>query len=303
MSVILGLDIGGTSLKLGAWRDAERLDWRPGLAVPQSADEGKVADALAGYVRQFAAELIEAPAALGVGSCGLIAGGVIFQSPNTPWDRLALTELLEHRLDWPVHLLNDADAFLLAALETLVEQRCIALGVTLGTGIGTGLWIRDQLFSGGAGVSPEGGHITLGIDRARANTGIPGSWEFMAGRGALLHYYEEAGGGRADDPADVAAAAERGEAAAVGAWLRYGRYVGAGLGSLCNVLTPDYVLIGGGLARAHELFAPSMRSALERHLLRAMPRPDIRFFTETEDTVARGAARHARMRLQRGSRH
>jgi glucokinase len=297
MSIIVGMDIGGTSIKAGAWDGDKRLVWHDALAIPQTANEGTVADRLAGYVQDVVAELPSPPAALGIGSCGLIAGGVIFQSPNTPWERLPLVELMTHRFKYPAYLLNDADAFLLAAMSTLAEQRCLALGITLGTGIGTALWMNDRLFTGGAGVSPEGGHITLGIDRSRSNTGIPGSWESLAGRDALLRHYNEAGGGDSDNPRAVAEAARRGEPAAVTAWNRYGRYVGAGLGSLCNVLSVDYVLIGGGMVEAHDVFELSMNAAIERHLLKAMPRPEVHFIEGAPDTVAHGAARHAAMKL------
>ena len=300
MSIFIGMDVGGTSIKLGAWRDAERLGWQPGLAVPPTAQEQAVADALAAYVREFAATLPGKPVRLGVGSCGLIAGGGVFQSPNTPWDRLALVELLARRLDYPVTLINDADAFLLAALETLEDQYCVALGITLGTGVGTAIWNRDRLFVGGSGTSPEGGHITLGIDRSRANTGIPGSWEMLAGRDALLHYHEESGGTGRTDPKAIAAAARNGDPAAIGAWIRYGRYVGAGLGSISNLVSPDYILVGGGLAEAHDLFEPAMLAAIHRHLLREMPRPDVRFMEGGADVVARGAVRHAQMVARRG---
>lgn len=300
MSIFVGMDVGGTSIKMGAWRADERLAWQPGLAVPQSDSEHVVADQLAGYVKDFITELPGPPAALGIGSCGLLAGGVIFQSPNTPWDSLALVELLNNRLAFPSYLINDADAFLLAALTTLVEQHCVALGVTLGTGVGTAIWVRDRLFIGGSGMSPEGGHITLGIDRAQANTGIPGSWELLAGRDALLRYYIQSGGSGLTDPVQIAEAARRGDATAIGAWLRYGRYVGAGLGSLCNVLSPDYILVGGGMSQAHELFQPALQAAIDRHMLKEMPRPDVHFMDRGTDTVAHGAARHAMLVAQHG---
>ena len=299
MSIVIGMDIGGTSVKLGAWDGEQRVAWQSGLEVPDTADEHAIADCLAGYISDFTTPL-DTPAAVGVGSCGLISGGVIFQSPNTPWNSLALVALLGHRLNFPAYLINDADAFLVAALTTLAETRCVAIGVTLGTGVGTAIWIQDRLFHGGAGISPEGGHITLGIDRAPANTGVPGSWESLAGRHALLRYYEQAGGAGKPDPVAIAAAARNHDPASIAAWLRYGRYVGAGLGSLCNVLSPDYVLVGGGMAEAHDLFEPAMQAAIDRHMLREMPRPDVHFMDDGADVVAHGAARHARMMVSSG---
>ena len=108
------------------------------------------------------------------------------------------------------------------------------------------------------------------------------------------------GGHGLNDPRRIADAARSGDSAAIGAWLRYGRYVGAGLGSLCNVLSPDYILVGGGLAEAHELFQPAMQAAIDRHMLKEMPRPDVHFMDDGADTVARGAARHALLVTQHG---
>lgn len=296
MSIVIGMDIGGTSVKLGAWRGAERLAWREGLAVPDTTDEGGIADVLYGYVRGLAANLDAQPVALGIGSCGLIAEGVILQSPNTAWDHLALTALMTERLELPTFLLNDADAFLLAALDTLVDRDCVALGITLGTGIGTAVWLKDRLLQGGAGISPEGGHITISYDDPPANTGIPGSWESLASRTALLRDYRNAGQ-EAGDPRDIAAAAAAGDVQAIQAWQRYGRNVGAGLGSLCNVFSPQYVLIGGGMAGAHALYELELLRAVQLHMLAAFPAPRMQFIAAAADLVARGSARFAALQI------
>jgi len=296
MQTFIGMDIGGTSVKLGVWRGRDRLAWRTDLPVPAVADEAAVADGLAGYVRDLAESLEAAPVALGVGSCGLIAGGVILQSPNTVWHKLALVELLHYRLPFAAYLLNDADAFLLAAMDGLESRDCVALGITLGTGVGTAVWLRDRLLAGGAGISPEAGHITVNFDRPVANTGIPGSWESLACRDALLALYARAGGS-ANAPPQVAQAARDGDPAALEAWREYGRMVGVGLGRLCNIFSPQHVFVGGGLAGSSELFADALASALERHMLAAMPRPQLHYMGDEADLVARGGARYAAMRV------
>jgi glucokinase len=291
----LGLDIGGTSLKLGAWDGQQRLAWQDGIPVPSGSVEA-IADAVARVCREQAATLDSAPHALGIGSCGMISHGVILHSPNTPWDHLPLAELLYSRLDYPVHLINDADAFLIDALDVLDERPACVIGITLGTGVGTAFWLHGKLLAGGSGISPEGGHITLKSDGALANTGIPGSWESLACRDSVLRYYEEAGGTGAADPKAIAGRAADGEAAALAAWHRYGAAVGAGLGSLCNLFTPQYVLIGGGLAGAHALYADALQATLRRHMLRVFELPRLEYLAERADCVARGAARYAMSR-------
>jgi glucokinase len=291
MGVFIGLDIGGSSLKLGAWRDTQRLAWLDGLPVPASSDAEAVLAEVAQTVRSFASKLPQPPLALGVGSCGIIREGVVYESPNTAWDLLPVEYALEQELGFPVLLLNDADAFLISLLAERTELAS-AIGLTLGTGLGTAVWLGWRLLAGGAGISPEGGHITLELDGAEANTGIPGTWESLACKAAVLRYYAAAGGS-AEDPLQIAAAAERGDTAAMAAWARYGYCLGAGLGSLCNLFSPQAVLIGGGLAGAHRHFEAELRRAVDKHMLRAIPRPAIEFATERADAVAHGAARYA----------
>jgi predicted NBD/HSP70 family sugar kinase len=293
MGLYLGMDIGGTSLKLGAWDAGRRIAWRDALPLPDTGDEQAVKRHLQAMLTEFCGEHSLAPDGLGIGSCGVISGGRIFQSPNTPWDRLPLVPLLAPELNYPVALLNDADAFLVHALEDLPDTRAVVLGITLGTGVGTGLWIRDSLYRGGAGISPEGGHISIEFNAGRGTSRIPGTWESFASRDALLRYFREAGGIGAEDPQQVARLAEGGDHAAISAWNRFGGMVGVGLASLCNFLSPDYALIGGGLAGASALFEQSLNAAVELHMLRAMPRPDIRFVNDRPDSVAHGAMLYA----------
>lgn len=300
MVIVIGLDIGGTSYKLGAWDGLARLDWRQGIPPALSADETAVADYLAQQTAAFAAALPARPQALGIGSCGLITDGVIWQSPNTPWDHLPLRDALAARLSLPVTLINDADAFLVDALGVLPETPPVAIGITLGTGLGTAVWLYGRLLAGGSGISPEGGHVTLDLNGALANTGIPGTWESLCCRAALLAYYSEASGQLLSDPREVAQAAQAGDSAARTAWERYGQALGAGLGSLCNIFSPQAVLIGGGLAGAHAWFAQAAWDALDRHLLRVMPRPELHYLDDRPDCVAHGAARYALHELEAG---
>src|SRR5690606_24279514 len=119
MTLVLGMDIGGTSIKLGAWRGAERVYWREGIALPQSSLADEACMGIRGILGHALAELPEAPAALGVGSCGLIAAGEVLYSPNTPWQSLPLQSSLGSACDYPVNVINDADAFLMHALQLL----------------------------------------------------------------------------------------------------------------------------------------------------------------------------------------
>ncbi|MCH7471521.1 nicotinamide-nucleotide amidohydrolase family protein [bacterium] len=301
MSLVLGLDMGGASLKLGAWRGDERLVWREGIPLPQSSDSAQVTKYLVEAIDSLVESLEQQPEALGVGSCGVIRGGVILQSPNTPWEKLAVEELLGQALGYGVHLLNDADAFLLSVLpESGAERECV-LGITLGSGLGTAVWHKGKLLSVGAGISPEGGHITIDAGGITGTAGIPGTLESMANIKAVLRYFAEAGGHGAASGIEVYEAAKAGDAAAQEAWERFGGHLGTGLGSLCNLFAPAVVLIGGGLAGAHSYFGDAAALALTRHRLASMPQPEVRYITGSPDAVARGAARYAANMLGHGA--
>lgn len=304
-SIVLGLDIGGSSLKIGAWRCdgsvvGERMAWSDGIPVPKSNAVNEVTDAIAKEVNAFAAGLQSAPIALGIGSAGLITEGVILQSPNTPWDHLPLALPLSGTLGYHVALINDADAFLLGLLSKEAELPHGALGITLGTGIGTAVWLHGRLLAGGSGISPEGGHITLDIYGEEANTGIPGTWEQLAGKDALLRYCAERGGPRFAEAIEVAqlAEAEDGDGPGHSAWRRYGHCVGAGLGTLCNLFSPNVILIGGGLSGARKWYEGALHDALRRHRLQAISAPEVRFVEDAADTVALGGAYQALLELK-----
>lgn len=300
MPAVIGLDIGGTSLKLGAWDfpSATRVAWREGVSLPQSGDPREVLSQLAATVREFNEGLAEKPRALGIGSCGLIRSGVILESPNTPWESLPLSLPLSQATGMHVTVINDADAFLLGVLDPAGAAGRLILGITLGTGIGTAVWLGDRLLAGGSGISPEAGHITVDYNGEPGVTGIPGDWEHLAGKAGLMRAYERYGGLGTAEPHDIAAAAGMGDGAAITAWRIYGRAVGVGLASLCNIFSPSEIIISGGLAGASELFAPSMQAAMLRHMLAAMPRPQITFSAESPDLIALGAARHAAGKLE-----
>jgi glucokinase len=302
--IILGLDIGGSSLKLGAWgveggRISERLAWQDGIPVPASNEVNAITKAIAEAVQTFASTLPSSPVALGIGSAGLIADGVILQSPNTPWDHLPLSLPLSGSLGYHVALINDADAFLLGILSKEAELPHGALGITLGTGIGTAVWLHGRLLAGGSGISPEGGHVTLDIYGDEANTGIPGTWEQLAGKDALLRYCAERGGPQFKEAIEVAqlAESEDGDGPGHSAWRRYGYCIGAGLGSLCNLFSPNVVLIGGGLSGARKWYEAALHDALKRHRLHAIPAPEVRCVEDAADTVSLGGAYQALLEL------
>lgn len=263
----LGLDLGGTLLK---WAVAESTDgeWDR-LATDLVAT--RVDAGADGIVNQLAETASAAAADWGpIASVGLgipgrydAAGGRVILTPNIPvrWAGARVVERLEAVLHVPVHLLNDARAFTLAELRLGAGRGAQTLvGVTLGTGVGGGIVIWGRLYLGHDGAAGEIGHQTIDPDGPLCNCGNNGCVEAFARADAIAAIC-----GASSVEHAVRAAAD-GDARALDGLAQVGRYLGIGIANIVTVLTPDRVVVGGGVAAAGEILFASIRAELDRRV-------------------------------------
>jgi glucokinase len=263
----LGLDLGGTQLK---WAVVELADgsWTR-LAtdlVPTRVDAG--AD---GIVEQLAETAADAAAtwgpiaSVGVGIPGRYdaAGGRVVMTPNIPvrWEGTPVVERLEPAVGVPVHLVNDARAFTLAELRLGAGRGARTLiGMTLGTGVGGGIAIWGRLYLGRDGAGGEIGHQTIDPDGPLCNCGNRGCVEAFARADVI------AATCGASSVAEAVRAAAAGDARAIDGLAQVGRYLGIGIANMVTVLTPDRVVIGGGVSAAGEIIFAPIRAELDRRV-------------------------------------
>ncbi len=163
----------------------------------------------------------------------------------------------------PVRLVNDARAFTLAEARVGAGKGCSSLiGVTLGTGVGGGIVIDGRLVLGLDGTAGEIGHLVIDIrpEAPKCGCGNTGCLEAYVGAPRLA---EAAGTATA---ADAFAGDERGDPrarAAVEAWIDY---LAIGLANLVTVLTPDRIVLGGGVAAASTRIIEPLRERLAAHV-------------------------------------
>jgi glucokinase len=125
--------------------------------------------------------------------------------------------------------------------------------LTLGTGVGGAAMVDGRLLKGRLGRAGHIGHSSLDIDGPRDICRMPGSVEVMVGNCTV----EERSGGRFKTTHDLVAAHLSGDGQASQVWLRSVRALGCAIASMINVLDPEAVIIGGGIARSgHALFEP-----------------------------------------------
>jgi glucokinase len=287
----VGVDLGATNVKLVVVTDRGEELRRAAGPTP----EGR--DAWTRHVRASLASLaseLGAPAAwVGVAAPGLAAR----DGRSVVWMQGRLDAL--RGLDWtealgtgrPVWVVNDAHAALLgeAWLGAARGRRDVVL-LTLGTGVGGGALVGGRLLAGHVGRAAHFGHVTLDADGPPDIVGTPGSLEDAIGECTLA----ARSGGRFRTTEALLRASREGDADAAAVWHRSVRRLACAIVSLINVLDPEVVLLGGGVARAGaELFEPLGRflDALEWRPLGA-PTPVVPA-TLGEFAGAFGAARHA----------
>jgi glucokinase len=132
--------------------------------------------------------------------------------------------------------------------------------LTLGTGVGGAVVMNGELFVGRQGTAAELGLITLNPDGPPCNSGNRGSLEQYCSIQAIQRQT-----GRA--PAELYHQAQAGDVEAITFWHTYGRWLGAGLASLVYVLTPEAIILGGGVSAAADFFLPTVLQELEERVL------------------------------------
>ena len=292
MDQVIGIDLGGTAIKLARFTaEGESLAEleRP---TPQPAVPGAVTMALCEAVAEL--DPGREAAWVGVGLPGPMdaEARVARICINLPgWEEVPLAEWLEPRLERRVTLANDGNCAVVGE-----AWRGAALGfgdvvlLTLGTGVGGGVLINGALFTGHNGAAAEPGLI--GVDPAGppCNSGNRGSLEQYASIAALRRLCDR-------DPRELSEAADAGESDAIRTWEQYGRQLGVGVSSLVYLFTPQLVLLGGGLAGAARHFLPSVRREVELRV-QAVSREGLRI---ESCALGNGAGRlgAARLALQR----
>jgi glucokinase len=261
MASFIGLDVGGTYLK-GA-----RI--APSGDVEARLHEPIVREGPDDLLAQFEGAVFTLSAGATVRAVGLGVPGIVDHKvgalrgvPNLP-ALAALRERdlaaeLERRVGRPAFLENDGNAAGLAEAWRGAGRGAESLVfLTLGTGVGAALILRDRLWTGQSGYAGEIGHVQIDPEGERCGCGVRGCLETVVGIGGWVGRAEQKLRTRASslevprlEPATIVAAAREGDAVALEVVDETTRALGQALGGLINTLNPERVVIGGGVAAA-----------------------------------------------------
>ena len=283
----IGVDVGGTNVKVALVDKSGSIVYSD--TVPTRAEMGyeytisNIIKAIQSLMKESktSKDLIEG---IGFGFPGQIDcdNGIVRLAPNIPgWIDIPIADIVSKEFGIPVKVDNDVRCAALAELNFGAGKGAKnMICITVGTGIGSGLIINGKLVRGASNAAGELGHIKLQMqDGPICGCGDTGCLEAFASGPAIVALAEEyIKGGKSTKyrelanpditPYIVAEAAKQGDVVAKKIFETIGNYIGIGLASVVNLLNPEKVVIGGGVADAGDLLFGPIKETLKK---RTMP--------------------------------
>lgn len=288
---VIGIDLGGTAIKLGRFQKDGTCVQSLTVATPQPSTPKAVVEVMAEAIAQLNPN--HSVIAIGVGTPGPadVTGRIARVAINlNDWHDIPLADWLEAKTGCPTIIANDANcAGLGEAWLGAGRQFQHLIMLTLGTGVGGAIILNGKLFVGHQGAAGELGLITLNPGGPPCNSGNQGSLEQYLSIGAIRRRTGK-------EPAELGSLATQGNPQALTFWNHYGRDLGSGLASLIYVLTPEAIIIGGGVSASAKFFFPAVWAELERRVLPSS-RTDLQLLTATLGNQA-GMVGAAKLALQ-----
>lgn len=277
----LGIDLGGTEIKLAIVDDAGRIIEEMGIPHNGASIPHIVTAEIIGRARNM--RNFDHVVGTGIGVAGDIdqEAGIVRFSPNLGnWKKVPLRTMLKGRLPGKILIDNDANVAAVGAywLDAKGKARNL-ICVTLGTGVGGGIICQGKLYRGSTGTAGELGHMSFDHDGPKCNCGSFGCIERYIGAPHLSRFAQglvEAEGSpvisrlvkndlSAITPHILARAATLGDPLAKRIWKDAGEKLGVVLASIINFYNPEMIVLAGGVSKAGRLLvAPAARIVHER---------------------------------------
>ncbi len=262
----VGIDLGGTSIKLGIIDETGNIVAKQELPTPHQ----QYKETLELFIQMIENSGVSKREIIGIG-IGVpgfvdVKQGTIEHLVNVGWQNVQLKRDLEALIDLPVFVDNDAN---LAALGELIngagKGTSSLLCVTIGTGIGAGIIINGEIYHGKNWMAGEIGHMPINPLSGRlCNCGRVGCLETEASATAIVNYViDQIGKGNGKNISlqpttkDIFELAKQGDALAIEAIDHAAYYLGLALAQISHAMAPEIIVIGGGVSKAkHQIIDP-----------------------------------------------
>ncbi len=266
----IGIDFGGTSVKMGVIKGHEIIDTAPPIATQDFVGPKPLIEAIERSIAFLRSEHPDI-AAIGIGIPGFVdfEQGYVHNLTNVEgWREIPLADTLQQLTGLPCIVENDANCMAYAEAKFGSAQgHNHAVCLTLGTGVGGGLIVNGQLLRGARSGAGEIGQTSIDYQGRVGHYGNVGALEDYIGNREIaadarqtyaLHGIERSI--TECSPAILAAAANEGDEVAIKIWNDIAKKLACALVNCCYLLNPSAIVIGGGIAKAGDtLFEPLKR--------------------------------------------
>ncbi len=310
---IVGIDIGGMSIKLGIVSIEGKILEKINFKVDyKKLSSDQVIEMIKDHIlmlldkSKFSKNDLEG---IGIGCPGAINApkGVVDYANNLGWVKVPLVAKLKEYFNVPIYISNDANVAALGeAIYGSGKQYNNSVMITLGTGVGGGIVIDHRLFEGNEGKGAELGHMVIEVDGKECSCGRRGCFEAYSSATALIEstkkamienqtsqMWQEVAGNL--DKVDGKLAFEyykKGDLVAKEVIDNYIHYLGEGLLNICNIFRPEAILLGGGISAQKDCLLNLLEPYLEERFYgyRQSPKVALKIATLGNDAGIIGAA-------------
>lgn len=311
----IGIDLGGSSVKAGIVTEQGTVVLKD--KKPTRSKEGS--DTVIRDIAALVEELLVASeldgrevGGIGIGIPGAASKeGFVYFATNIFWTDVPLGEALGKMTGKPVFVANDATMAAVAEYQLGVTQKTAnSVFLTLGTGLGGGIIMNHQVYSGSHGIGTEVGHMTVGHNWDYDCTcGNNGCWETFASGTAMKNHAKKLLSQKApsvltektkDDPDHISVwhlfeGAKEGDEVCLQVVQRMTRYLAVGIANLINLFDPEIIALGGGISAASDCFLDELKLQVsERIYVKKMNLTRIEVSQLGNDAGIIGAAMYAR---------
>ena len=299
----LGLDIGGTNLKVGLINSANELMYQYSQKSESDLQKNHLLEQIIALIKNTIFKYPKIKT-LGIGVPGVVNNDIVKIAPNLKgWVNIALKQIISKQINIPIAIDNDANVAAIAEMElgSAIDLNDF-IYLTLGTGVGGTIVFKRTIFRGSNGGAGELGHTIINYQEDNPDN-LPsyrlGVLEEYIGRKQIIsiakelikEYPETILDSNNLDVMDISGGVNRNDKASIKCFNEVGHYLGVALASVMNLLDISTVIIGGGISKSHHLL---FDKTLETIKLRAIPtiaeRAELKLARFNKDAGIIGAA-------------
>ncbi|WP_154858230.1 ROK family protein [Cyclobacterium xiamenense] len=271
-NMVLGLDIGGTKISSGMIRDG-KLSERKETRTPASLPQEEILDAISTQIEHYTPFGFKS---IGIGIPGLVdpIEGIVYNLANIPsFQKVNLKAYLEKKFNVPVVINNDANCFALGEYKfgPARDHRHV-IGITLGTGIGTGIVANGHLYTGRLCGAGEWGGVPY----------LEHTFEDYCSSKFFKREFKQSA-------KKLAISAENGAQEALDIFKAYGNHLGQLIYRLLLAYAPEAIVIGGSIRKAYPFFEKGIQDVIDQFPYKPISENLKIYVSELDDSAILGA--------------